>query len=657
MKNSNKNGKVSILLGILFSFCDAIASVFFKSFIYKLFTSHHKARERFDSSATVTLYKKLRYICRKTTSKIRMLISRQFERSFILRIFSAVSKRILGLPGRVVGSFLITWGAYVLLISFIKMFVLLDASTTIADIICGGVVFLSSIPLMFADKSIITLCAESPFVFRLLTGVFGVPSETIRKVASAKVGQSGAVIIGIVTGLLTYVISPVLMVAAAASLILVSLIMTYPEGGVVISLAVAPLLGVIPAPSIALGSIVLLTAFSYFIKVVRGKRVFKFGITEFAFMGFILVMFLGGFAPGEANTVENALLSIALMLIFPMTVNLMKYKRWIKTCTLALIIPVAVVAFIGIAQYSLGLAPSGWIDVSLFEGITSRAVSIFNNPNILGLYLAMIFPMILIAFYHKSPKIKILGGIATAFVLVCIAFTYSRSAWIAILCGGIAFAIMVSPRGVLWLIPSAGVGFLAYLAFPDSIGARLEKFVTLADSANSYRMAVWNSSWNMLPDVLFGGIGLGEEAFKTAYINYAEAGTQSAMHAHSLYLQIVIQLGLIGLLLFFVLLFSIVRKCYSSSTLSGTGGDILVVSRAALSGAVALLAAGIFDYTWYNFRVFFIFWALLGIACAATNLYETENCEEIIMESDENSSSITVKIPHVKNKTEGEREG
>ena len=205
--------------------------------------------------------------------------------------------------------------------------------------------------------------------------------------------------------------------------------------------------------------------------------------------------------------------------------------------------------------------------------------------------------MLLLSFYHKSPKIKLLGGIASAFVLVCVAFTYSRSAWIALLCGGIAFAVMASPRGILWLIPSAGVGALAYIAFPDSIGARLANFATLADSANSYRMAVWNSSWNMLPELLLGGVGLGEEAFKTAYINYAAAGTQSVMHSHNLYMQIVIQLGLIGLLLFLLVLFVVCRKCFSAPVTSSVK-DITLTSRAALAGAVALLAAGLFDYTW-----------------------------------------------------------
>ena len=93
-----------------------------------------------------------------------------------------------------------------------------------------------------------------------------------------------------------------------------------------------------------------------------------------------------------------------------------------------------------------------------------------------------------------------------------------------------------------------------------------------------------------------------------------------------------------------------------SNSVSTSGKDISLISRAGLAGAVALLAAGVFDYTWYNFRVFFIFWALLGVACAAANLHENETADVIFTEGDENSYSLTVRIPGAKDRNEAERE-
>ena len=389
-----------------------------------------------------------------------------------------------------------------------------------------------------------------------------------------------------------------------------------------------------------------MTAVAYLIKVLRGKRVFKFGITELAFFGFMLAVFLGGFAPGESNTLENALLCCSLMLIFPLAVNLMKYRRWLKTCVSAFLIPAAVVAFIGIAQYCIGIAPSGWLDEELFTGIASRTVSLFNNPNILGVYLAMVFPLaLMITLPGYSTRVRIIGGIISAFIVVCAVFTFSRSAWIALVFGGLLFAVMISPKGILWIFPAGGLAVIASLVFPETIGARLINFVTMSDSANSYRVAVWNSSWDLLSDVFAGGIGMGEEAFKTAYVNFASMGTQYAMHSHSLYIQIAIQLGIVGLAAFLIALFVIARKSYSASVNPISDRELMRCNKASIAGAASLLVAGMFDYTWYNFRVFFIFWALLGFACATVNLSEKVRIEYWDSEFDVNSSSITVPIP------------
>lgn len=658
MKIGNKkNGNRGIILGFLFAVCNCIADYFASGAIFRLFSSHERARDSFESSATVILFKKLKSKCRNFTEYIKKFVSRQFEGSAILSLLSFFAKSILSLPGRVFGAFSMTWSAYVLLIALIKRYALYQSGGLGADIICGTIVFAASIPLMFSDKTIYRLCAESPVVLFVLTNIFGVPAESLKCSDCAKIGQSGAVILGIAFGLLTYFISPLYMLIAVIAVVVIGMILAYPEGGVVISIAISPLLGLSFAPSIILAAVVLLTTVAYLVKVIRGKRVFKFSVTELAFFGFMLSVFFGGFAPGDSNTIENALLSCSLMLVFPLAVNLMKYKRWIKTCISAFLIPAVIVAFVGMVQYALGFAPSGWMDESVFGGISSRAVSVFNNPNILGVYLALIFPMaLMLTLPRYSSKIRILGGIISVFIVLCSVFTFSRSAWIALVFGGIVFAVSVSPKGILWALPAAGAAAVAALIFSETIGARLVNFITLSDSANSYRVAVWNSSCEMLSQVFAGGIGMGEEAFKTAYVNFAAAGTQYAMHSHSLYIQIAVQLGIIGLILFLMSVFVIVRKSFSASVNPASDQELMTCAKASVSGALSLMVAGMFDYTWYNFRVFFVFWALLGFACASVNLSERTCSTLSDSYNDENSSSITVPIQRNSEKiTENEK--
>ncbi len=643
--NGNKNRKSGFLLGFLFALCDRIASVFNSGYLFKVFTSHDRAEQGFRTSVTVYLFGKLHAMTKRITGRIKTAIARQFEESMILRIISIFLKGILNLPGRVCGSFILTWSAYAVLIEIIKINVLLQSDRGYTSLVCSAIAFISALPLMFTDKSVMSLAAESPIISSALIKIVGVPEEVLKSSRSSRSMQSTAVILGIVLGVMTYFVNPIYMLLGFASLILISLIMSYPESGVVLSITIAPLLGIVRMPSVILASLVLLTTLSYSVKVIRGKRVFKFGVTELTVYGFMVIVLAGGLAPGESNTMENAILTFSLMLIFPLIVNLMKYKHWIKTCMAALAFPAAISAFIGIAQYVLGISPGGWIDIDMFSDITARTVSLFENPNMLGAYLVALFPIILMFTLPRyNTRIRILGVISSLFVIVCTVLTFSRSAWIALAFGGLLFALLITPGGVFWAIPAAGATAIGMLVFPNTVGARVTNFFTLADSANSYRVSVWNSSWDMFLSVFTGGIGMGEEAFRTAYAQFANAGTNTVMHSHSLWMQIGIQLGLIGLIMFIASLFSVIRKSAACSVIASADIELTSAVKAALSGAAALLVAGIFDYTWYNFRIMFIFWALLGLACAASNINDCSETSELYSDNDEYSAFVSVSI-------------
>ncbi len=644
MKKSERRS-YGVVLGLLFALCIKISIAFRSGFVFKILTSHKNDKKELSGSAITNCFNYFAQKLRRLTDAIKKITARQFEGSFMLRCFSSVVTAIVNVPGRVIGAFGLTWGAYVILIGLIKRFALYSADATVTDLFVGAITFFASLPLLFTDKTLGKMARDSGFVWAFLTIVFGIPEESSKNECSKKTGQSGAVILGILLGLATYVVSPLDMIVGAAAFTLLVLIMSYPEGGVLISIAISPLLGVIEHSSIVLAAFVLLTAFSYFLKVVRGKRVFKIGVTGLAVYAFILVVFLSGFAPGEANTMENALLCCSLMLIFPLIINLMTNKQWINACLFSFAAPSAIVAFLGFVQYFLGGAPSGWVDESIYSGITQRAVSVFNNPNILGAYLAAMFPIALMLTTSRyKRKIRVLGGIIATYIAVTTILTYSRSAWLALVVAAIIFAVMITPKGILFLVPTAVLIIALSLIFPDTIGARIINFVSLADSANNYRITVWNSSWNLLSDSIWFGIGWGEEAFRTAYINYAADGTQYAMHSHSLFMQIAIQTGIIGLIVFLLSVGSVIKKSFTLIFDASSDKKLAMVSKAAISAASAIMIAGIFDYTWYNFRLMFIFWALLALACAAVNVTSKE--ESIwITQCDENYSYITVPIP------------
>ena len=142
-----------------------------------------------------------------------------------------------------------------------------------------------------------------------------------------------------------------------------------------------------------------------------------------------------------------------------------------------------------------------------------------------------------------------------AAIVVCTVFTWSRGSWIAIIISSIMFFLMYSRKAfrifgaALLVIPALP------LILPDTVMNRFLSIANLSDSSISYRLYTWEGTMSAVEDNLLGGIGFGNEAFRAVYPRYAYAGIEAAEHSHSLYLQLLLALGIIGILVFAIILF------------------------------------------------------------------------------------------------------
>jgi O-antigen ligase len=116
------------------------------------------------------------------------------------------------------------------------------------------------------------------------------------------------------------------------------------------------------------------------------------------------------------------------------------------------------------------------------------------------------------------------------------------------------------------------------------------------------------------------GIGAGEMNFRSVYINFATAGIEDVPHAHSLYLQILIQVGVVGLVFLIGAVLLAAQKVYSHRFDALADDETRLIAIGCFAGIVAILVFGLSDYVWYNYRIMFVFWAFLGLASAAVNV-------------------------------------
>ena len=320
------------------------------------------------------------------------------------------------------------------------------------------------------------------------------------------------------------------------------------------------------------------------------------------------------------GSLKHGLLMVFFMLFALAVSNAVTSRSQLDGLVFFLVLAGTAVAFYGICQYLFGWGyqSAAWIDSEMFEGMNFRAPSTLENPNMLGQYLILTIPLggaKLLSSKKWSDRIFYLA--CCGIMCICMLLTLSRGAWLGLLFAGAIFFIFMNPRFML-LIPFCLVGL--YFVLPDTIIARFTSIGNLGDGSTSYRVSIWMGTLAMLKDYWLCGVGPGGEAFNMVYPAYSYHGI-IAPHAHNLYLQIVCDLGIIGLIVFILLIFVFGRMmCRALSREKDHTSRMLQL--ATLSGICGFLVQAMTDYSFYNYRVMFLFWGFLALGGLAARRSE-----------------------------------
>ena len=591
---------------------------------------------------------------------IRKTISLAAEESSLFALIRRFIEYLLRCRLRVYGTFLLTFGTYAAAISLFRY--LGDAAApSYAEIFTAILLAFVSIPLLSSSMSLSEALLSSA-IAQPICAFFGIRQKSMR--TSGHRGRSNiAFILGMLFGIATYAVSILYMLLAFAALFMLYRIFMTPELGVAALFLLMPF-----APTMALAALLIYTAFCYFAKLLLGKRELHLEAADIAALLFAFSLLLSGVFSFSAGSLKPSLLLTCFIGGYFLTVLLIRTEEWLSRCTWAAILAATAVSLYGILQYLTGTigGASAWLDSNMFGDIAGRVVSTLENPNMLAEYLILIFPLAAARFITRGPSTQrasaLCGGVC---IFVCLILTWSRGAWLGLLIAGLFF-LLIWHRRAMYLI-FAGVLSIPFLplVLPDSIISRFTSIGNLADTSTSYRVNIWQGAVRMLKDFWYCGIGVGEPAWFSVYPRYSLAAIEAAPHSHNLYLQTWIESGIVGLclLLAFIILlcqsnFSFYKRLsdmrasitdtLSISHLKPTdktvGAQKSVVLRsennaetaekeitalrmnaaAPLCGIIASLLQGLTDYTWYNYRVFLMFWLVVGLSSAYVRLGQKE---------------------------------
>ncbi|MBQ2999782.1 MAG: O-antigen ligase family protein [Clostridia bacterium] len=635
-RTKKSTASVGLILFLLDKLTDSIYSAFCNGFFGKIFTSYSKEQAAFENG-----FLRNHFISAKFKAvfwKIRLRISKMFETSWFLCKTKNTARSWLGVPLKSYGKATFFFGVYTVLVYLIRLILPNLTEADLSSLITGVVLCVISLP-MFLSKESLARALDSGVITNMLCSEFlGYRKESFEITLKASRTKSNILIfLGMLLGMLTLFVHPLLLVLAILLLMALLIVLNTPEIGVLLAIFFLPFLSFFAVPSTILGMIVLITAISYFVKLIRGKRLLRMELLDLAvLLFFALIFFSGAITVSEQKGWEEVLLSCCLMFGYFLTVNLIRTSQWLKRCTLALISSGTIVAMLGILQYFFAaVSVDAWVDRQYFSEISNRAVSLFENPNVLASYLVLVLPFVLLAFL-RSPrgKGKTLYLISLLSVLSCIVLTWSRGAWLAVIASVLVFGFIYSKktlRTIFFFILSLP---MLSVILPSSFKHRFMSIGNLADSSTAYRYYTWKGSWNIVEEYFWSGIGYGPTAYQTIYPQYAYAGIEAAEHSHSLFLQILIGLGIGGLLVFFCILFlaSQMNFEYLKNGKNQASRFFIIATMCSVLGALVM---GCFDYIWYNYRIFFLFWVVLGLACACIRISRAEEQRHAFVETNE----------------------
>lgn len=531
------------------------------------------------------------------------------------------------------GVYFISFAFYSLLIYVVKNWILeaviISPSLLLGDnFIIPILIMIAAVPLARCTDSLGSAVYKSGLIRPILESFGGVPEnkfEECRPVNTAT-GYFMAITLGILSGGVTYFTSSLNVLWVIFAIFAISLITALPEVGVIITVFIFPFLGLFEHPSAVLVAIVLVDILAYLSKVFVGKRVFRLRLMDIAVAIFAILTLMGGvITSGGLPSLKSAVMYFVLMAIYFLIVNLFNTREWIERLVAAVAIPSVLVSIYGILGYAANHLPAKWLDTSMFFGITNRAVSVFENPNMLATYLALTIPFILVCVLNKKLSVKTRVFSLCGFIvsLACIILTWSRGAWLGLIVAIALFSLIVYKHSLkYWLAVGITAPFWSKL-IPDNVMTRFMSIGDLADSSTYYRLYTWKGALRLFSDYWFSGIGVGDAAFTQVYPLYAYIGIESTVHSHNLFLQIAIELGIMGLIVFLAIMLLTVQKGFWG--LKNTHDpNVKLFIAAGLSGLVAALVHGMVDYIWYNYRVFFAFWIVVALVRAGSEIAEKE---------------------------------
>jgi O-antigen ligase len=355
--------------------------------------------------------------------------------------------------------------------------------------------------------------------------------------------------------------------------------------------------------------------------------------TDHPFVSYLLLLFLGWcgasllWAELPSAGVDNIYryaLNILLFVVAYTAISTRKHAQWVVS---GFLVGAMISAFFGILSPAPPESPD---DIARLSGAGVEA-----NELAAVLVATVALAAAVAAGWRRSPLVRLVALGVIGFCVFGVILSFSRGGLVALMAALVAAVLLGGrwrPAAVMLLVVVAiGVsGYLAYVASP------LERERVTTTQGGTGRADIWAVGWRMVQSSPTNGIGVGQFPVSSIHFLLAPGAllrdefiVDEPKVAHNIYLEVLAELGVVGLVLFLSILVFSLSSAIRAARAFERAGDLKMeaIARGVAVAVIALLAADFFASEQFSKQL----WLLLALGPALHRIArvgETDVAEE-----------------------------
>lgn len=595
-------------------------------FLGRAFTSYTTLDRAFRSSRVGRLSNTAERNTGRLHRAIRRNIAIAMNQSIISRGVKALFSLLCQCSLRTFGLFFVTSGAYSAIMYWLFSVIWQNGRVEVFNLFSGIAALILGIMLLFSDASLGHALSKGLFFEKMLVAVFGVSDDALRDVPQQ--GKQGHVIaapLGMVVGAVSALTSPIYLLAGALAFLLLALVLSVPEAGVLLLILFVPFAGFLPHSAYWIAFLAVVPLVAYLGKLLRGNRAFHMEVQDLPVLLMLILFVLSGVSIAGSGSFKGALLSALLTGFYFLVVNVIATPRWMDRCRVGLIVSATAASLLGIVQfiYAAALtangAPMPTLGGYVFAG--------FADHTTFAYFLTLAFPFALSAFVGAKKQYRLPAGFAMITVVAACVLTWVQSAWIAMLLMLLAFLLLYTKNAFPFILVGGTLTPAVIAVLPDParkgllFALRTQSGVAIARNNGAGRLAAdvffENGSGIFARGAGFSRLlfGLGNGGIEQFCMLYTSTDPTVVAISLNFWLYRLLEGGALGVLLPAAFFFLFYQNCFSLlRSITDKRNRFSAITGIVMATGVLVLS--VFRYAWYDPAALLLFFVATAMIAA-----------------------------------------